>query len=54
MNSVHLYRKVYKSVDVQRWLHEVKDELYMVSQGKVIGGARGKARYLLENVTGDL
>lgn len=36
INSSYLYCKVYQSVDVQCWFHEIKDKLYMVSQGKMI------------------
>lgn len=53
-NSVYLYCKVYKSIDIQCWLHEIKDELYMVSQGKMIWRSWGKTSYLFKNITGDL
>lgn len=54
MNSDYLYCEVYKSIDIQCWLHEIKDELYMVSQGKMIRCSWGKTGYLLENITGNL
>lgn len=36
MTSVYLCCKAYESVDIQRRLREVEDELYVVGQGKVI------------------
>lgn len=37
--SACLYGKVYQAIDAQRRLHQVEDELHVVSQGEMIGGS---------------